>query len=183
MIARRLACAVLLVGTVQVAAAGELYPLTVGSWWTYKVSGENYTEATNRIAESGLIGSKTWYRLIDHGETFWVRNGPEGQVEAMALFGTDADQPVDALDETLVFKYPVSPGTVYPLGEAQQVSVVGERTLTTGGREFTCIQYVIEMDGDFAAQCITPGVGPVEIEVSAGGRRSVSRLVDYHIAP
>ena len=183
MITRLLLGAALLASGTQLAAAAELYPLTVGSWWTYKVSGENYTETTNRVTESKVIGGKTWYRLIDHGDTFWVRNGPEGQVEAMALFGTDADQPVDALDETLVFKYPVSPGAVYALGE-DQVRVDGERTITTAGGEFVCLQYVIGMGGEsFAAQCITPGVGPVEIEFFFDGRRSVSRLVDYHLAP
>lgn len=162
-------------------AAEELYPLTVGSWWQYKVAGENDTQTTSRITESKVIGSETWYRLVDHGATYWIRNGGEGQLEAIALFGTDGNAPAQDLAETLVFKYPVALGETYAMGE-DQVRVDGERTITTAGGEFVCTMYIIELGGgDFASQCITPGVGPVEIEFFSDGHRSVSRLIDYHI--
>lgn len=163
-------------------AGDELYPLRVGSWWEYKVSGENYGTITNRIAESRVIDGVTWYRLIDHGDTFWIRNGRDGQIEAIALYGTDARHPVDDLEETLVFKYPVTPNETYRMGE-DRVKVTGERTVTLPAGEFVCTMYVIEMgDGSRASHCITPGVGTIEIEFITGGRRSISTLVDYHIA-
>jgi len=159
------------------AQAEPLYPLAVGMYWTYQV-GDVEKPVTNRIVSSKTILSNKWYQLNEFGDTFWIRNTEQGQVEAINLWGTGAEN-VTTIEELLVYKYPNKAGETYNLGE-DSITIEAEKTVTVPAGTFQCTPYRIQMtEIDYSISCIAQGVGVVENEFMNQGRLSVSRLLEY----
>jgi hypothetical protein len=164
-------------GLAGTAAAEPLYPLSVGMYWTYQV-GDNSKPITNKIVSKKSILGNDWYQLNEFGDTFWVRNTNEGQVEAINLWGTAA-QNVNSIDELLVYKYPYQDGETYKLGE-DSVTVGGIKTITVPAGTFQCIDYRIQMtDTDYSISCVARGVGVVQNEFMHNGTLTFSKLTEY----
>jgi hypothetical protein len=159
------------------ALSEPLYPLAVGMYWTYQV-GDVEKPVTNRIVSSKTILGNEWYQLNEFGDTFWVRNTREGQVEAINLWGTGAEN-VTTIEELLVYKYPYQVGETYMLGE-DSITIEKEKTVTVPAGTFQCTPYHIQMtENDYSISCIAHGVGVVENEFMNQGKLSVSRLIKY----
>jgi hypothetical protein len=159
------------------AQAEPLYPLEVGMYWTYQV-GDVEKSVTNRIVSSKNILGNEWFQLNEFGDTFWIRNSDKGQVEAINLWGTGAEN-VTTIEELLVYKYPYQVGETYMLGE-DSITIETEKTVTVPAGSFQCTPYRIQMnESDYSISCIAQGVGVVENEFMNQGRLSVSRLLEY----
>jgi|GEM_PF-1761569 len=159
------------------AQAEPLYPLEVGMYWTYQV-GDVEKPVTNRIVSSKNILGNEWYQLNEFGDTFWIRNSDKGQVEAINLWGTGAEN-VTTIEELLVYKYPYQVGETYMLGE-DSITIEAEKTVTVPAGSFQCTPYRIQMtESDYSISCIAQGVGVVENEFMNQGRLSVSRLLEF----
>ena len=159
------------------AQAEPLYPLAVGMYWTYQV-GDVEKPVTNRIVSSKTLLGNKWYQLNEFGDTFWIRNTEQGQVEAINLWGTGAEN-VTTIEELLVYKYPNQVGETYKLGE-DSITIEAEKTVTVPAGTFQCTPYRIQMtESDYSISCIAQGVGVVENEFMNQGRLSVSRLLKY----
>jgi len=169
-----LASVLLLAGT---TLAAPLYPLEVGMYWTYQV-GDVEKSITNRIVSSKNILGNEWFQLNEFGDTFWIRNTDQGQVEAINLWGTGAEN-VTTIEEILVYKYPYQVGETYMLGE-DSITIEADKTVTVPAGTFQCTPYRIQMtESDYSISCIARGVGVIENEFMNQGRLSVSRLLDY----
>lgn len=161
------------------ALSDSLYPLNVGMYWVYEIDGSENRE-TNKIVSTKSIQGNEWYELIEYGETYWVRNGEAGQLEAVSVFDENAASE-QTVEEITVFKYPLQLGESYSSG-IDIVKVVGEKVITVPAGTFRCTIYHIQMSGeDYSRNCIAKGVGVVENEFFSEGELSVSRLVEYGV--
>jgi hypothetical protein len=160
------------------AFAEPLYPLEVGMYWVYEVDEGETHQVTNRVLSNKTILGQQWFQLNEYGESFWIRNGDGGQVEAANLYDTDAEK-VDVIEEILVFKYPFVAGETFDSG-GDLVRVEGEKTVTVPAGTYACVSYYVDFGGgEYTRNCVAKGVGVVENEYVSEGLKSVSRLVKH----
>jgi hypothetical protein len=164
---------------VGVVVAEPLYPLEVGMYWVYELEEDPGNPVTNKVISKKTILGNAWYELEEYGDTFWVRNSDQGQVEAFNLFNTDA-QNVSEIEEVVIYRYPYRAGETYSI-EEDVITIEGERTITVPAGTFQCIDYRIDMPPgpDYSLNCIAPGVGVVYNEFLMEGTMSISRLIKY----
>lgn len=149
-------------------------------YWEYEIDGDANRLERNRVASKKHIQGGEWYELVEYGESFWVRNGRDGQQEAQNLYNTQADD-VKEIDEILVYKYPFDIGESYKSG-IDVVKVLGEQEVTVPAGSFRCTIFHIDMsEGNYSRNCIAKGVGVVQNEFYYKGKLSVSRLVEYGV--
>ena len=158
---------------------GYLFDLHVGMSWTYQVEGEDSKTVTNKITAVRTIGGQQWYKLIEYGDIFWVRNTERGQVEAANFFARDP-APEDKPEEALVFKYPVTNGETWDNLESP-TTYNGTEVVTVPAGTFECHIYFIDMgNGSYSKSCIANNVGVVYNEfVPDEGSKEISRLIRY----
>lgn len=144
----------------------ELFPLEVGSSWTYQV-GDKAALAENTITTSLIIGTTTWYLYQEFGEKFWIRNGPEGQLEAVNLYNKGENAAIfEKLDaksvrEELVFRFPANPGESWITLE-NEIRYEGLRKMDVPAGTFNCHYYSITQYGQtYSHTCIAEQVGIV----------------------
>lgn len=161
------------------AIAEPLFELRVGASWTYVVSGNEEYIVTNRIMEQRSAQGITWFRLSEYGDTFWIRNSKQGQVEAVDLFNSDFD-PAQARNEGLIFKFPANAGDQWNM-DFSPTTYRGIRTTKVPAGSFSCHEYFIDMgNGSYSLSCIAEGLGVIYNEtVFEDSSREVSRLLRY----
>ena len=125
------------------ANADPLYPLKVDMYWVYELEEDPGNPVTNKVISKKTILGNEWYELEEYGDTFWVRNTAEGQVEAFNLFNTDA-RDVSQVEEVIIYRYPYRAGETYTIDE-DVITIAGERNITVPAGTFQCIEYRIDM--------------------------------------
>ena len=163
----------------SIARAESLYDLKVGSTWTYQVEGGSSDTVTNSITGMQQIQGKIWYKLVEYGDTFWVRNDDSGQIEAANFFDSEPT-PQDEPEEVLIYKYPAKAGETWD-ADGTPITYKGLSTVTVPAGTFDCHEYLIDMGpGFYSRSCITAGIGVIYNEaVLEKGVKQVSRLVAY----
>ncbi|WP_417585875.1 hypothetical protein [Nitrincola sp.] len=163
----------------QSAFADSLFSLTVGAKWIYELEGGTSKTITNSIKEVRTVDGKDWYRLSEYGETFWVRNTEQGQVEAVNFVNQDPDQ-LNNPEEILVFKYPAEVGETWP-NMGSPTTYKGIQTYTVPAGTFDCHEYYIDLgEGYYSRSCIAIDIGVVyNVAVLDGGKKEVSKLIRY----
>lgn len=163
----------------QSALSDSIFSLHVGDKWIYQIEGGSTNSATNSVAEVRTINGKNWYKLIEFGDSFWVRNTDLGQVEAVNFFDRTPDQ-FDVADEVLVFKYPAKVGETWPNNDSP-VTYRGVKTITVPAGTFDCHEYYIDLGGDYySLYCIAINIGIIYNEAVLYNRtKEISKLVRY----
>lgn len=188
---------------------GELFPLSVGSFWTYvpEAGGDTTTE---RLVEMKEVDGVKWF-LLKGGEPdkpadapkaagpmagaedpeseaweMWIANFPDCQADADLIVEDPAQPPkVDYLRK--YYRYPVEAGQTYRIVEGEPMMMlvmsIDEMVQTPAG-EFKCIIYK-EIDpsepGFVFTSYVAPGVGVVKTEILDGGELSTDVLKAYKI--
>lgn len=162
-----------------VTYAEPLFYFNVGAKWTYLIDGPTRSTVTNTITEVKSMNGKSWYKLLEYGEIFWVTNTEIGQVEAVNFFGEEY-LTKDEIEESLVFKYPAKIGESWN-NLASKTTYEGGKTVTVPAGTFDCHGYIIDMgSGDYSYSCIAKGIGIVYNEsILDGGVKEVSKLIKY----
>lgn len=157
---------VFLLGACSYHPAHELFPLGVGSSWTYEV-GTEARRVENTITTSLTIGTTTWYLYQEFGEKFWIRNGPEGQLEAVNLYNKGENAAIfEQLDaksirEELLFRFPARAGESWVMLE-NEIRYEGQREMSVPAGTFDCHYYSISQYGQtYSHTCIAEQVGIV----------------------
>lgn len=148
------------------AKTPELFPLTVGSHWKYQTD-NSPTLIENAIVSSLQIGDTRWFLYREYGEKFWIRNGPEGQLEAVNLYNKGEHAAIfEQLDaksvrEELLFRFPAKPGDTWVMLE-NEIRYEGLRDMTVPAGSFSCHFYSITQYGQaYSHTCIAEQVGIV----------------------
>lgn len=166
---------------------GVLFPLAVGEYWVYEISaGNQHRTIENRISASHTIGDTEWFLSVEYGENFWIRNSPEGQVEAVNLYNKGETSAVfEQLDaktihEELLYKFPVKTGDSWVTLE-NVLRYEGKKIMTVPAGTFECHDYSITQYGQtYSRSCIAEGVGVVYSDNTLpDGTLEVSRLKDW----
>ena len=161
--------------------ADELYPLKVGNYWKYEVKGKSTYFVTNKVVDKKVIGHKTWYKYIEYGEIYWIRNGKGGQYEAMDWLD-NANPKTKPKHEVLFFKYPLKSTIQYKVPSNTIQALLPLKSIKTPAGEYRCILYKMITKGKVLAEnCIAPGVGVVWSKAIFDGEVEVSRLVEYGV--
>lgn len=157
----------------------DLFEFEVGMSWEYRVSGKQSYNVVNRISMSKMINGKMWFQLTEYGEKFWVRNSPQGQVEAINLNETDAEK-TDDLGVELIFKFPAKSGETW-LSYGSLTKYIGIQEMNVPAGKFMCHMYHMDLGGgEYSDTCIAEGVGVIYNEaVLNGNEKEVSRLIKY----
>lgn len=159
----------------------EFYPLNVGNFWKYKVTGDTNYLIRNKVIAKKVIQDQTWYMYVEYKDIFWVRNDTDGHYEAIDWFG-NADPGNLPNNEQLLFKYPLNSSMKYKVADFEVEAVFPARTVTTPAGQFQCILYKIITDGTVTAEnCITPGIGVVWSKGTFDGETETAELIEYHI--
>jgi len=160
-----------------VVHADALYDFKVGTKWTYAIDGSSET-VTNFVEDKVTTkNGRTWFKLVEYGESFWVANSEHGQIEAFEHY--NASLKSGALPkEYLVFKFPAQVGEVWNKTDVP-TTYEGIVTLEVPAGKYDCHLYVIDMaDGNFNKSCIAEGVGVVYSEsVLNNGPKETARLI------
>ncbi len=178
------------------AAADALFPLETGQFWTYNVTNTNgltaKSEMINRVVTSVQIGNITWYQLDEFEETFWIRNGNEGQLEAVTLFDRSGEELRTELErlipqavrEELLFKFPVDTGDEWDMFDST-VRYDGTQNFSVPAGNFDCHMYSVSQLGHiYSRSCIAENVGIVYSDlVLENGDTVTSRLVKWGLEP
>lgn len=165
----------------QTALSAELFPFSVGANWTYQLEGGTSDTVTTTVAEAKTIDGLTWYRLVEYGDSFWVRNAEHGQVEAVNYYDANPDE-AGSPGQVLIFKYPAIEGEVWNNVDSP-TTYRGMKTITVLAGTFECHEYYIDMgNGSYSLSCIAIDVGVVYNEaVFERGQKEISRLVRYEL--
>ncbi len=160
------------------ANADALFDLHVGDTWHYETSGDPNDSVTNRISEIRTNAGATWYRLIEYGETYWVRNSESGQVEAIDYFETDLPEQPKA-QESLIFKFPATPGDSWRTGETI-IRYEGIEEIQVPAGTYKCHMYLFDMGADSSKTCIAKDIGVIYNEFRIGDEPPrISRLQSF----
>jgi len=172
-------CLFLILMLSGVIQAEPLFDLKVGSSWVYQVEGGSQSSVTNRISEARTVKGVKWYKLIEYGEIFWVRNTKYGQVEALNFFDRVPEELEDA-EEVLIFKYPADIGEKWD-NNGSPTTYKGVETMTVPLGTFECHMYFIDMgQGNYSKSCIALNIGVVyNASVLDGGQKEVSKIVKF----
>ena len=156
-----------------------LYEFEVGMFWEYSVIGKNSYKVVNHVPRSKIINGKKWFQLVEYGEKFWVANSPQGQIEAVNLYETDAEK-TDNLKIELIFKFPATEGDTWVPSETP-TRYMGIREITVPAGEFMCHMYHMELGGKYYSDtCIAEGIGVIYSEaVLDNGEKEISKLIRY----
>lgn len=160
--------------------SSHLYPLETGKRWTYVVSqDETSREVTNQVEEKRTVDGRDWFRLVEYGDTFWVANGEDGQIEAVNFFDR-TPAPDEKAEIVLMFKYPAEPGETWEK-HSSPTTYLGKKKRTVPAGTFRCHEYRIDMQAEsYSLSCIAIGVGVVYNEfVNEDGEKMISRLKEY----
>jgi len=161
-----------------------LFPLTVGQYWVYEVSlDDEGVIVENHIASSQIVGETQWFLSIEYGEKFWIRNTPEGQVEAVNLYTKGENAAIfeqldtKTLREELLFKFPAQPGDSW-IALENILRYEGKKILTVPAGTFECHFYSITQFGKtYAHNCIAEGIGIIYSDNTLpDGKLEISRL-------
>lgn len=166
-----------------------LFPLVVGHFWIYEIGMDDETSTVeNKIAASQVIGDTEWFLSIEYGEKFWIRNSPEGQVEAVNLYTKGEDAAIfERLDpktihEELIFKFPAQAGDNWVTLD-NVLRYEGQRIFTVPAGTFQCHYYsitqpFIDKQGQtYAHNCIAEGIGVIYSDNTLpDGTLEISRL-------
>jgi len=165
----------------QTKQVRNLYPLEVGKYWKYSVSGSKPYEVENHISRSKEINGKHWFQLIEYGERFWISNSSEGQIEAVNLYETEAED-YRNLDISVIFKFPVNHGDTWNSG-GTPVKYIGEKLINVPAGEFRCHMYHMDLGGiNYSDTCIAVDIGVIYNETILNEQdRQVSKLIEYGI--
>lgn len=171
-----LSAVVVCVGGLAIAEENpaQLIPLQVGNTWVYSQSKSDKSggilqleDAYARVVEEKKVGDKTWYKYLEFGDNYWVRNDTGGQYEADCFFtGTSPDKDTE---EYLFLRYPVQDTPIkYEVPSGDVMNVVSESVaVKTEAGEFRCYHYRIvdsevESEVEFTVDLfISPGKGLV----------------------
>ena len=155
-----------------------LYDLRSGRVWVYAIEGAEQN-ATSSIERSIKINDVDWYELVEYGERFWIRNTPQGQVEAANFFEREINLS-EPIEEIMVFKYPASVGDEWGDMGAKS-SYLGLRNVRVPAGAFDCHLYRFELgEGAYSESCVAEGIGVVFNEFkNSAGKLDVSKLVRY----
>jgi len=164
----------------------ELFPLEVGRYWKYRVTGDNQSVVENQIASSLTIGNTRWFESIEYGEKFWIRNSALGQVEAVNLYTKGENAAVfeqldpKTLHEELMFKFPAEKGESWSTLD-NVIAYEGSQTITVPAGKFACRMYSITQYGQtYSHSCIAEGVGIVYSDnILPDGKNEISELVEW----
>lgn len=135
-------------------AQSGLIPLKVGNTWNYSLSRYDKAgkllgreDATAKVAEEKKVGPKTWYKLNEFGDDFWVRDDAEGQYEAVLNYEEETS-PDRRTRESLFYRYPVDETPFKYKLEFGEMTVVSDSTeVTTNAGKFSCYHYqLVETD-------------------------------------
>ena len=159
--------------------AQGLFTFEVGKYWKYSVSGKKTYEMKNYIARSKIIKGKEWFQLIEYGERFWVSNSSEGQLEAVHLNETEAENTND-LGIALIFKYPAKAGDSWD-SAGTPTKYIGIKTITVPAGTFKCHMYHMDLEGrNYSDTCIAEGVGIIYNEsILNNQEKEISKLIEY----
>ena len=175
--------AVPLVLTPLVSDSAELIPMKPGMFWEYEVEGQRYTQ-TDMITDRRRVLGFEWYGFSEaDSDVSWIRNGPQGVIDASKLFGYQPSD-VDAgrselrdLDEQLRFRHPAEEGESYAFHETT-VRVHGQTSVAVPAGRFECMVYDFFFEqGDRTKIYLAPGVGVVRKEETYGHKHRVLELV------
>jgi hypothetical protein len=164
-----------------------LFSLETGRYWKYQVTrGERASTVENTISSSKRIGDIEWFESIEYGDRYWIRNGNQGQVEAVNLYTKDENDAVfeqidpKVIHEELIFKYPATPGDRWETLE-NTLRFEGTKSMDVPAGHFTCLMYSITQYGQtYSHSCIAPGVGVVYSDNTLpDGGLEVSRLIKW----
>ena len=166
--------------------ARGLFPLEVGRYWIYQLDGDKQKTVKNSIASTLTIGETQWFESIEFGEKFWIRNGDEGQMEAVNLYTKDENAAIfekidpKVIHEELMFKFPARPGDTWTTLE-NLISYEGIETLTVPAGDFSCHMYSIAQYGQtYSHSCIAEGIGVVYSDnILPDGKKEISRLLEW----
>lgn len=160
------------------AYADPLFELHIGDTWRYELVGDAENSVINQISESKTNVGQTWYRLVEYGETYWIRNASEGQVEAVEYFESELpSQP--KVNEALIFKYPAQIGDSWGSGDTL-ISYEGVEKVTVPAGTYDCHMYLFDMGSDYSKSCIAKDVGVVYNEFKIGDEAPrISRLISF----
>ena len=162
------------------AFGGQLYDLHVGASWTYVVSAKQETTITNNVVDVREINGNRWYKLIEYGDTYWVRNTDKGQVEAVNFFNSDPSSS-SKVEESIIFKFPAKVGEKWWLDELS-ITYQGIKVLQLPAGEFKCHEYLfnLEGEGNYSLSCVAEGIGVVYNEsVFDGVHKKIAKLIKY----
>jgi len=163
-----------------------LFPLEVGRYWKYQVKGKQESRAENSIAASLKIGNTEWFESIEYGERFWIRNGKQGQVEAVNLYGKGENAAVfenidpKVIHEELMFKFPAEKGESWSTLD-NTIRYEGKQIIKVPSGEYNCHMYSITQYAQtYSHSCIAEGVGIVYSDNTLpDGGKEVSELVEW----
>jgi len=175
----RMFWSVILLAAVMPASAGSLFELKVGMTWTYVIEGDNDGQVTNKIADAKLILGNRWFQLIEFGDRFWIRNSDIGQVEAVNLFDSDAEN-VTAIEELVIFKYPATAGEKWNESDSP-ITYLGKQRLQVPAGDFDCHVYHIHIVGDsYSKYCVAEGVGVIYNEsILDDDSKRITKLLEF----
>ena len=163
--------------SVQLVLAEELYQLRVGLAWYYELEGASQETVRSSINRSVVANGVQWFELTEYGERFWVRNTSQGQVEAVNYFDSDFNVS-GPVEEALVYKFPTAIGETWGDPESP-TTYLGLRKITVPAGTFECHVYRFDLGGGaFSESCIAERIGVVFNEFkNDSGNTEVSKLL------
>lgn len=144
----------------------EIVPLQVGYTWTFE---KVVTDRTGKITDKGTdralvkeareIDGTTWFRYVEFGDEFWIRNGEGGQFEA-DLVEKDGKTVIEA--KYVFFRYPVEKAPVtYQTPHTTVTLHTASRRVVTPAGTFRCHHYTLDEPDIASEMSVAPGIGLV----------------------